>query len=77
MKELLEYIVKNLVKNSDEVNIDFTNDTNSYNFVVYVNASDLGAVIGKDGNTAQAIRTLVRSMAKPHDKVNIKFSALS
>lgn len=76
MLELLQYVVKNLVQQPDKVKIEENNEKDFVVFNVFVDDSDLGQLIGKEGSTAKAIRTLVRSMGKSHDKIAIKFYAL-
>ena len=61
MQEMLEYIVKNLVSNPDAVEISVENQGKTKVFKVKVDAKDLGNVIGRGGNIANAIRTVVRS----------------
>lgn len=74
MKELLDYLVKSIVKNKDDVEIDFKDEGKTKVCRVLVNKSDIGAVIGKGGNTAQAIRTIVKSYDS-RKRVIIKFDA--
>ncbi|MDD4351075.1 MAG: KH domain-containing protein [Clostridia bacterium] len=76
MLELLQYVVKSLVHQPDKVKIEESNEKDIIIFSVFVDDSDLGQLIGKEGSTAKAIRTLVRSMGKSHEKVAIKFYAL-
>lgn len=71
MQELVEFIVKSIVNDKDVVNVS-VNDKNV--MLVKVGASDLGQVIGKGGNVAQSIRTIVKSVY-PHQRVRIKFEA--
>ncbi len=59
MKDLLEYIVKNLVSNPDAVLVDETNDDGMVNLELTVDPSDMGLVIGKGGQTIHAIRKLL------------------
>lgn len=74
MKELLEHIVKQIVSNPDSVEISETVSGNNVDLVVNVADDDLGAVIGKGGKVANAIRSVVRTSAKKLNKrVNIKF----
>lgn len=74
MKELLEYIVKQIVSKPDEVEVSETTSGNNVDLVVKVAEDDLGAVIGKSGKVANSIRSVVRTSAKKFNKrVNIKF----
>lgn len=74
MKELLEYIVKQIVSKPEEVEVYETTSGNNVDLVVKVAEDDLGAVIGKSGKVANSIRSVVRTSAKKFNKrVNIKF----
>ena len=59
MKELVEYIAKALVDNPEEVAITVTEAELSTVLELKVAKSDLGKVIGKQGRTARAIRTVL------------------
>lgn len=63
MKELLEYIVKNLVTKPKEVVITEDNADNMINFFIQASKEDMGMVIGKAGQTIKAIRRLLVSRA--------------
>ena len=63
MKELVEYLVKSLVDNPEEVVIDEKFENNETVYYVSVANADLGKVIGKSGRIANAIRTLVKAAA--------------
>ena len=56
MQEMLEYIVKNLVSNPDAVEVVLENQGKTKVFKVKVDGKDLGSVIGRGGNIANAIR---------------------
>ena len=58
MKELLELIAKALVDNPDEVAVSEVGGEQTIIFELRVAQEDLGKVIGKQGRTAQAIRTI-------------------
>lgn len=74
MKELLEFIVKQIVSKPDDVVITESVSGNNVDLVVKVASDDLGAVIGKSGKVANSIRSVVRTSAKKTNKrVNIKF----
>ena len=75
MKELVEFIVKNLVDNQDDVQVEVATQDKEVNVLVRVAESDLGKVIGKNGKVATAIRTVVRTSGKKINKrVNVKFT---
>ncbi len=68
MKELIEYIVKGLVDNPDKVNIKEVAGEKSIIYELRVGAGDLGKVIGKEGRTAKAIRTIITAAAMKQGK---------
>jgi len=59
MKELIEQIAKALVDNPDQVSVNAVEGEQSTVLELKVAQSDLGKVIGKQGRTAHAIRTLL------------------
>jgi predicted RNA-binding protein YlqC (UPF0109 family) len=63
MKEFVEYIVKNLVDNPDQVRINEVGGTHTLIIELAVDKSDIGKIIGKKGKTINAIRTLLMSVA--------------
>ncbi len=72
-ERFLEHIVKSLVDNPDDVTIERKVDEMGVLLSLRVNPSDMGQIIGKDGSTARAIRSLVRIIGlKNHARVNLK-----
>ena len=59
MKDLVEFLAKALVDNPDEVNVTEVSGENSSVIELKVAKEDLGKVIGRQGRTARAIRTLL------------------
>ncbi len=59
MKELLELIAKALVDNPDEVSVNEVGGEQTTILELRVAQEDLGKVIGKQGRTARAIRTIL------------------
>ncbi len=60
MKEFIEFIAKQLVNNPDKVSVDVTTpDEHTMELNLKVDKSDIGKVIGKQGNTINAMRTLL------------------
>jgi predicted RNA-binding protein YlqC (UPF0109 family) len=68
MKDLLELIVKQLVDNPDDVAVNEISGEQTSVFELRVNKADLGKVIGKQGRTARAIRTLLSAAAVKDSK---------
>jgi len=73
--EFLDYVVKALVDNPADVKIVRTVDEMGVLLTLDVNPADMGKVIGRSGNTAKAIRTLLRVVGmKNNARVNLKIS---
>ena len=72
--KLTEEIVKSLVEDSDGVSVkEFSSDDdNSILIQVMVSDDDIGRVIGKNGRTANAIRTLVQASSALKDNKYVK-----
>jgi len=63
MKEFIEFIVKQLVDIPEKVIVEETApDEHSIELTLKVDKSDMGKVIGKKGNTANAMRTLLTAV---------------
>ncbi len=73
-QELCLFLVKQIVKNPDEVKVDLTEEENALVFKVTVAEEDIGKVIGREGRTATAIRTLVRAFSTSNKKIIVKFN---
>lgn len=59
MKELIEFIAKNLVDQPDLVEVNEIEGEQTSVFELKVAKDDLGKVIGKQGRTARALRTIL------------------
>lgn len=68
MKELVEVIASALVDKPDEVVVTETENEKEIILSLKVAPDDMGKVIGKQGKTAKAIRTVVRAPASKSDK---------
>src|SRR5687767_4206468 len=72
MKQLLEYIIPNIVNHPEEVEITESTDNGNVNLTIKVNSEDTGRVIGKAGKVIKAIRQIARVIAiKQGVRVNI------
>lgn len=72
-EQFVEYIVKSLVNNPDDVVLERTIDEKGVLLELTVNPDDLGRVIGKRGATAQSIRTLLRALGTKNEaRYNLK-----
>lgn len=74
-KQFLETLVKALVDHPESVRINRTVDEMGVLLTLDVHAEDMGKIIGRSGNTAKAIRTLLRVVGMKHDaRVNLKIN---
>ncbi len=74
-KAFLEIVIKALVDHPDAVKIDRKVDEMGVLLTLDVHAEDMGKVIGRSGNTAKAIRTLLRVVGmKNNARVNLKIN---
>ena len=72
MKELLEYMVKELVDSPDDVEIEeVEEEEKTVIFNLKVAEDDLGKVIGKKGRTANALRIVMRAASAKRGKSSI------
>lgn len=72
MKQLLEYIVPNIVNHPEDVVITEDQNSEGTTLTIEVNPEDMGRVIGKSGKVIKAIRQIARIMAiKRGVRVNI------
>ena len=73
--KFLEFVVKALVENPNDVKITRTVDEMGVLMTLDVNKDDMGKIIGREGNTAKAIRTLLRVVGmKNNARVNLKIN---
>ncbi len=74
-QQFLEALVKALVDKPEAVKINRTVDEMGVLLTLDVHADDMGKIIGRSGNTAKAIRTLLRVVGMKHDaRVNLKIN---
>lgn len=72
-KEFLEYIIKGIVDKPDAVEVKRSIDEMGVLLELTVDPEDMGKIIGKDGQTAKAIRILLRILGAKNDaRVNMK-----
>ncbi len=71
----LDYTVRALVDNADAVVITRSVDEMGVLLTLTVHPDDMGKIIGRDGNIAKAIRTLLRVVGMKHNaRVNLKIN---
>ncbi|MDD2489798.1 MAG: KH domain-containing protein [Bacilli bacterium] len=72
---LTETLVKSLVKDPDTVSVkEFETDEDCILIQVMVDKDSMGAVIGKDGNIANAVRTIVQAASYLKDNKKIRIN---
>ncbi|MCI0619800.1 KH domain-containing protein [Candidatus Wolfebacteria bacterium] len=72
-QDFLEYVIKALVDHPEAVKVGRTVDEMGVLLTLDVHKEDMGKVIGRQGNTAKAIRTLLRVVGmKNNARVNLK-----
>jgi predicted RNA-binding protein YlqC (UPF0109 family) len=64
MRELVEFLARELVDEPDEVRVDETYDDRGTRYLLKVAPDDMGKVIGRAGRTAKAIRAVVQAAAR-------------
>ncbi len=74
-QEFIEYVVKMLVDNPEDVKVERKIDEMGVLITLDVNQKDMGMVIGREGMTAKALRTLLRVIgARNNARVNLKIN---
>ncbi len=69
MRDLVEYLVRALVDRPEEVSVEeFEEDDGTIVFELTVAEDDVGKVIGRNGRTVNALRTVVRASAVRHNR---------
>ncbi|GAB5411295.1 MAG: KH domain-containing protein [Chlamydiales bacterium] len=73
MKDFIAYIIKNVVSKPDDVNIEVNEGEQSTVIDIHVDKEDISKVIGKQGRTIKAIRTIALAVgARYGRKVRIE-----
>ncbi|MAG11481.1 MAG: RNA-binding protein [Parcubacteria group bacterium] len=71
-QEFVDFIVRAIVGNPDDVRVERTIDERGVLLTLHVNPEDMGYVIGKRGETAQAIRRLLSIVGRKYN-ANVAF----
>ncbi|OGL74296.1 hypothetical protein A3C96_03180 [Candidatus Uhrbacteria bacterium RIFCSPHIGHO2_02_FULL_60_10] len=72
-QEFVEYVIRNIVNHPDDVKTERIIDERGVLITLFVNPEDMGYVIGRDGQTARSVRTLLKIVgAKNSARVNLK-----
>ena len=76
--ELIELIVKSLVKDADSVSVKaFDTEENEISIEIVVSEDEAGSIIGKNGKTINSIRTLLQASSYLKDNKKIKVNVTS
>ena len=68
MRELVEYLVKSLADHPEDVELTEQESDDTVILELKISADDLGKIIGRNGNTINAIRTVVQAVASSRKK---------
>jgi predicted RNA-binding protein YlqC (UPF0109 family) len=72
-QQFVEYVIKAIVNNPNDVRTERTVDERGVLITLFINPADMGYVIGRQGQTARSVRTLLRIVgAKSNARVNLK-----
>ncbi|PIX62300.1 RNA-binding protein [Candidatus Uhrbacteria bacterium CG_4_9_14_0_2_um_filter_41_50] len=72
-QEFTEYIVRAIVNHPDDVSTERTVDERGVLITLHINPEDMGYVVGRQGQTARAIRTLLKKIgARQNSRINLK-----
>ncbi|MBI4138673.1 KH domain-containing protein [Candidatus Uhrbacteria bacterium] len=72
-QEFIEYLVKSIVNHPEDVKTERTVDERGVLITLHINQEDMGYVIGRQGQTARALRILLKTVgAKSDARVNLK-----
>ena len=72
-QEFIEYVVKSIVAHPDDVTTERTVDEMGVLITLKINQEDMGYVIGRQGQTARSLRTLLKIVgAKNNARINLK-----
>ena len=71
LESALEHLVRGIVDNPDDVTVDMVTNRRGRTLEVRVNPDDLGKVIGRNGRTAKALRTVVAALGGRGVRVDV------
>ena len=71
LESVLEHLVKGIVDNPDDVTVDMVSGRRGRTLEVRVAPDDLGKVIGRNGRTAKALRTVVTALGGRGVRVDV------
>ncbi len=68
LKDLAEYLIKSLADHPEEVELNEREEDDTILIELKISQEDLGKIIGKNGNTINAIRTVLQTAASSRKK---------
>jgi predicted RNA-binding protein YlqC (UPF0109 family) len=71
LEDALEHLVKGIVDHPDDVRVDLVDNRRGQRLEVRVHPEDLGRVIGRNGRTAKALRTVVAGVGGKGIRVDV------
>lgn len=71
LENALEHLVKGIVDNPDDVDVEMVTNRRGRTLEVRVNPEDLGKVIGRNGRTAKALRTVMTALGGRGVRVDV------
>lgn len=72
-RDFVEYILKAIVSHPEEITVTRTVDDLGVLLTISAHPDDMGTIIGKNGQTAKSIRTLLHALgSKSNERVNMK-----
>ncbi len=71
LENALEHLVKGIVDNPDDVDVELVTGRRGRTLEVRVNPEDLGKVIGRNGRTAKALRTVMTALGGKGVRVDV------
>jgi len=71
LENALEHLVKGIVDNPDDVEVEMVTNRRGRTLEVRVNPEDLGKVIGRNGRTAKALRTVMTALGGKGVRVDV------
>jgi len=71
LENALEHLVKGIVDHPDDVTVDLVTGRRGRTLEVRVNPDDLGKVIGRNGRTAKALRTVMTALGGRGVRVDV------
>ena len=71
LESALEHLVKGIVDNPDDVEVEMVTGRRGRTLEVRVNPEDLGKVIGRNGRTAKALRTVMTALGGRGVRVDV------